>query len=172
MGNEIAQRITRHRRKMRFTQDQMGAHYDVSGPAIFKFEKGYVLPSFQLWLRMAGDMNLDKRAAMMMHIREKLPQEYRMYANWQDFVKEDGATGSDREDFTVHQDGEELRQAVMHNQWLPLGLVEFATTEENWQLYKPTGEEVNILRDFFTPLGEGGGRDFCDALRLVREFQK
>jgi hypothetical protein len=148
----------------------LGSTYSVSGPAIFKFEKGYVVPSLQLWLRMSKDMGIDTRTAVLMHIQEKLPQEYRPHLGFESLLAEAGPGMSEYEDFTKYRTVTALRKAVVDNLWLPSGLVEFARSEELWGLYKPTGKEVNALRDAFSPLGEGVARGFCDALRLFREF--
>ena len=37
-------------------------------------------------------------------------------------------------------------------------------------VYRPTGHEINLLRDVFGPLGKGSVVQFREALRLVREF--
>ena len=44
MDNRIGKTIERYRKSLGKTQDQLGAMYSVTGPAIFKFEKGYVKP--------------------------------------------------------------------------------------------------------------------------------
>jgi len=161
----------RHRKKLKLTQDELGARYSISGPAVFKFEKGYVVPSLDLWLRLATDMNIDRRAAVLMHVQDKLPEPYKEYANWESLVSEKDARGPEYEDFTRYKQPEQLRQAIIKNQWLPAGLTELAQSLALWVLYRPTGPEINILRDIFTPLGEGAARDFCDGLRLVRELR-
>ncbi|MCX7016792.1 MAG: helix-turn-helix transcriptional regulator [Candidatus Sumerlaeota bacterium] len=170
MGTAIAQRIYRHRKKLKLTQDELGSRYSISGPAVFKFEKGYVVPSLDLWLRLAEDMNIDKKTAVLMHVQDKLPEPYKAYCDWESLAGE-GGKGPEYEDFTRYRKEEDLRQAVAGNQWLPAGLCELAQSKQTWTLYRPTAPEVNILRDIFAPLGEGTLRDFCDALRLVREFR-
>lgn len=40
--------IYKSRKSRKLTQDEFGEIYGVSGPAIFKFEKGYVRPSLKL----------------------------------------------------------------------------------------------------------------------------
>jgi hypothetical protein len=42
--------------------------------------------------------------------------------------------------------------------------------EEIWAIYKPTGHEINILRDAFIRFGKGTKALYREALRLVREF--
>ena len=55
MKNYLGTIIFNSRQDEDLTQDQYGSRYGVSGPAIFKFEKGYVKPSLELWLKMAKD---------------------------------------------------------------------------------------------------------------------
>ena len=56
MKNYLGDIIFEYRKKVNLTQDQYGSKYRVSGPAVFKFEKGYVKPSLELWLKMAAEM--------------------------------------------------------------------------------------------------------------------
>ena len=39
----IGTKITELRKTLGLTQDQFGVRYGVSGPAVFKFEKGFVI---------------------------------------------------------------------------------------------------------------------------------
>lgn len=171
MPSVIGQRILRHRKRLKLTQDELGSRYSISGPAVFKFEKGYVVPSLELWLRMAKDMNITERSAVLMHTQEKLPEPYRSMVGFDGILAEESVNASDGEDFRRMKDDRSLRKAIVSNNWLPAGLIEFARREDLWVLYAPTGEEVNVLRDSFGLLGEGTARDFCDALRLLREFR-
>ena len=76
MDNVFGEAIHRHRTDMGLTQDQFGARYEVTGPAIFKFEKGYVKPSLELWLRMAKDCEIPEKRAVLLWIKSRLPEEY------------------------------------------------------------------------------------------------
>jgi len=77
MSKSLGEIIQDHRFKLRMTQDQFGSKYAVSGPAIFKFEKGYVHPSLTLWLRISEDIGFPERKAVLMHVQSKLPDEFR-----------------------------------------------------------------------------------------------
>ncbi len=111
MAGVIAQRILRHRKKLKVTQDQLGADYNVSGPAVFKFEKGYVVPSLRLWLRLADDMNIDRRTAVLMYVQDRLPEQYKNYARWDSMVAEGGLKGPEYEDFAV-EDRDKLKAII------------------------------------------------------------
>lgn len=171
MTGLIAQHIFRHRKKLRMTQDEMAQQYRISGPGVFKFEKGYVTPSLRLWLRMAEDMGIPTRTAVLMHVHDKLPEEHRQTAGIAAMLAGQTDAGPGQVNFRKYRKREELRAAVTNNQWLPAGLRELAVSDGLWALYRPTGQEINALRDAFGPLGEGTARDFCDGLRLIREFQ-
>ncbi len=64
-----------------------------------------------------------------------------------------------------------LREAMLKDKWLPSGLSDLGKSNSLWAMYKPSGVEIDLLRDIFSKLGEGTARDFCDGLRLVREFR-
>ena len=170
MAKLIAPRLLRHRKKAKITQDQFGQKYKISGPAVFKFEKGYVTPSLELWLKMAKDMGIPVKTAVLMHVHDKLPEEQKQLTGIAAMIDEEGESLLGKDNFKKLKKAE-LREAVANHQWLPDGLREFAASHELWTMYSPSGEEVNQLRDFFGPLGEGKARDFCDGLRLIREFR-
>ena len=71
------------RSNLALTQDEFGARYEVSGPAIFKFEKGYARPSLDLWMRISVDANLSQRRAVLLWLKSKLPEKYQEYVELQ-----------------------------------------------------------------------------------------
>ncbi|MBN1476460.1 helix-turn-helix transcriptional regulator [Candidatus Sumerlaeota bacterium] len=73
----LAQFIQLHRTEAGLTQDAFGALYGVSGPAIFKFERGYVNPSLDLWLSISKDCGVPRDAAVLLWVQAKLPPEHR-----------------------------------------------------------------------------------------------
>jgi DNA-binding XRE family transcriptional regulator len=72
----LAQFIQIHRKEEALTQDAFGARYGVSGPAIFKFERGYVNPSLDLWLSISKDCGVPRDAAVLLWAQAKLPSEH------------------------------------------------------------------------------------------------
>ena len=80
-GKTLADTVYESRLAMGLTQAELGRRYDVTGPAIFKFEKGFVRPSLKLWLRIAQDADLTERRAVLMWIQTKVPQEYQQYVD-------------------------------------------------------------------------------------------
>lgn len=176
MKNLLGDVIYQSRLDQDLTQDQYGAKYNVSGPAIFKFEKGYVRPSLELWLRMASDAGITERRSVLLWLKSKLPDQYQDYIELQSAVaaetekdykskKKDGKI-----DFSKYEGREAIRAAVAKDKDLPKGIRELLDDDELWSLYKPTGHEINMMRDIFGPLGKGSRTAYREALRLIREF--
>jgi DNA-binding XRE family transcriptional regulator len=176
MKNYLGDIVYRSRLAGDLTQDEYGARYSVSGPAIFKFEKGYVRPSLELWLQMAKDAEISERRAVLLWLKSKLPNQYQEYVELQAAAvaekeaeyakgKKKGGVNYSKFDNRV-----EMRKAASGDGTLPKGIQELLNDDELWALYKPTGHEVNLLRDMFGPLGRGSKAAYREALRLVREF--
>lgn len=175
MKNYLGEIIYNSRQKENLTQDQYGARYSVSGPAIFKFEKGYVKPSLELWLKMAADAGLSERRSVLLWVKSKLPDEYQEYIELQsaavaeseaEYAKKKGK----KPDYSKFETREQMRDQTDKDKSIPKGLKDLLEDDELWALYKPTGHEINLMRDMFGPLGRGSKTAFREALRLVREF--
>lgn len=176
MKNYLGDIIYQARLEQDLTQDQYGTKYSVSGPAIFKFEKGYVRPSLQLWLRMAIDAGLSERRAVLLWLKSKLPENYQDYIELQSAAVAESESDykskkkSGRVDYSKYEGRDAIRDASSKDKTLPKGLRELLDDPELWALFKPTGHEINMLRDIFGPLGRGTKSAYREALRLVREF--
>jgi DNA-binding XRE family transcriptional regulator len=174
MENLIGNEIYKNRVEERLTQDQFGAKYGVSGPAIFKFEKGYVKPSFDLWIKMAKNFGLPEKRAVLMWLRSRLPDEYKDIIDVAgQKVAEEGmqyVPPPKGPDYAIHKDRKELRKAVLRDQNLPKGLKALVKDDEIWAVYKPSGAEINFLRDTFGTLGKGTKAHYREALRLLRDI--
>ncbi len=176
MKNYLGDILYQSRLEQDLTQDQYGSKYNISGPAVFKFEKGYVRPSLELWLRMASDAGITERRAVLLWLKAKLPE------NLQDYVELQGAAVAEAEkeykgkkkdgkiDYSRFESRDQIRDASHKDKSLPRGLRELLNDNELWALFKPTGHEVNMLRDIFAPLGRGSRDSFREALRLIRVF--
>jgi len=175
MKNDLGDIIYASRQKNNLTQDQYGSKYNVSGPAIFKFEKGYVRPSLDLWLKMAADAEIAQRRAVLLWVRSKLPEPF------QEFIELQAVTAGEAEvanvkkkgkkpDYSKFENRQQMREVLSKDKSLPKGLRELLEDDALWTMYKPTGSEINMLRDIFGPLGRGTKTDFREAMRLIREF--
>ena len=176
MKNYLGEIIYQSRVESDLTQDQYGSKYNVSGPAIFKFEKGYVRPSLELWLRMASDAGISERRAVLLWLKSKLPEPYQDYIELQSAAVAEsekeykGKKKGGKTDYSKFEGRESIREATEKDKALPKGLRELLDDDELWALYKPTGHEVNMLRDIFGPLGRGKRDAYREALRLIRQF--
>ena len=81
MDKTLGQYLAEHRYNLRMTQDAFGAKYGISGPAVFKFEKGYVHLRLALWFRISQAMGMPERKAVLMHVRYTLPSEFHSLFN-------------------------------------------------------------------------------------------
>lgn len=170
--NDIGALIAKSRSQFGLTQDQFGRKYNVSGPAIFKFEKGYVKPSLDLWLQIAKDMKLAEHTAVLMWVRAKLPRKYQNFISLDEpAVKEATATyAKGKSKLARTNDSNEAREIVLNDRNAPKGLKRLLKDEDLWGLYKPQAHEIQLLASVFAELGEGSKSSFREALRLVREF--
>jgi DNA-binding XRE family transcriptional regulator len=167
--NFLGEVLYRARIEQDMTQDEFGAKYGVTGPAVFKFEKGYVRPSLKLWLAMAEDAGLLERRAVLLWIKSRLPQSYRHYVDF--LLTPSGKTKKGKAtDYALYETREKMRAAARKDTKLPKGLRDLVGDKDVWEQYKPTGHEINLMRDLFGPLGKGGKAAYCEALRLIREF--
>ena len=174
MENILGEQIYENRTSQGLTQDQFGAKYHVTGPAIFKFEKGYVKPSLDLWLKMAKNFEIPETRAVLMWVKSRLPEEYQDLIKIQDdpLVIKGQKLGkiAKKKDYSKFNDRNEMRRALSRDTKLPKELKKFLKNNEVWSIYKPTGREINILRDKIAELGKGSMEAYREALRVIRMF--
>jgi transcriptional regulator with XRE-family HTH domain len=175
MDAEIGNLIAKSRSALGLTQEQFGRRYSVSGPAVFKFEKAYVKPSLDLWLRMVKDIEITEEEAVLMWVRAKLPKKYRAFLSGPTATKaKEAAKAYGTKKAAVKRaanvDIKTARKQVLADSGTPQGLRLLLEDEALMKLYKPTGPEVFALRDIFGPLGAGTKSSYRQALRLVREL--
>lgn len=164
---EIGEYIAKSRVDMALTQDQFGKKYSVSGPAIFKFEKSYVKPSLDLWLKMAKDIKLKEAEAVLMWVRAKLPSKF------QAFVSLEPATAKETKKAGKAKKApspDVVRTEVLANRATAKGLKTLLKDDDLWALYQPTSAEIRVLADVFGSLGAGTKSSFRQALQLIRTF--
>ena len=175
MENLLGKEIYANRVAQGLTQDQFGVKYRITGPAVFKFEKGYVKPSLELWMRLAKDFEIPETRAVLMWIRSRLPEEYQHLVQIKDepFLLEEQAeyAPSRKKDYAKFTNREEMKKAVLKDVKIPKELKNFLKSDEVWLIYKPTGTEINLLRDRFGDLGPGNVDAWREALRVIRMFK-
>ncbi|MBN1515352.1 helix-turn-helix transcriptional regulator [Candidatus Sumerlaeota bacterium] len=177
MDNLLGKRIQELRKRMAMTQDQFGTKYGVSGPAIFKFEKNYVKPSLELWMRMSEDCGMSERQAVLLWVKAKLPERYHEYIDLQG--ADELAVGETSSKYAVLEgvpeytqvtDRELLRKMLKSDDSLPLGIRELVADDEFWVVFKPTGAEIYGVVQKFGMFHNGSKALFSEALRLMRNF--
>jgi DNA-binding XRE family transcriptional regulator len=72
----ISEVVSEIRVKTNLTQDDFGKLFGVSGPAIYKIEKGKMVPSFHLWLSICEAGNISKPFAVRLWAIAQVPLEY------------------------------------------------------------------------------------------------
>jgi DNA-binding XRE family transcriptional regulator len=177
MANFLGKRIFELRSKLHLTQDQFGAKYGVSGPAIFKFEKNYVKPSLALWLKIARDCGLEERQAVLLWVKAKLPDQYHDFIEVLPTTEEGIAEQAIRYgqmegkvDYMRVVDREQLRQAILNDEDIPSGLREIVLDEDFWVVFRPTGPEIHATIQKFGMYRTGKREYFGESLRLIRNF--
>lgn len=173
MQNILGARIAESRKRLSLTQDQFGARYNVSGPAIFKFERGYVKPSLDLWLKMARDCDIPEKKAVLLWVKAKLPQEYQSFIDLSAAAVSEAPAVYAKEgqpNYSRIADQRDLRQRLLADAALPEAMKAMFKDDEFWALYRPTGQEIQLLIERFGNYAEAKETLFRDAIRLVREF--
>lgn len=175
MQSSIGAIVFKHRRELNLTQDAYGGRYGVSGPAIFKFEKGFVRPSLALWMRIADDARLPRPWAVRVWLRESLPSRYRDYVElhgaWNTEAKTRGTKpASSRPDYAAGADRGQLLHLAAGDAAFPSALLDFLRDDDLWALYHPTGPEIRQLLEIFAPLGNGSKDLYRQALIALRLF--
>jgi len=171
VGNIVA----KSRRTKKLTQDEFGKLYSVSGPAIFKFEKGYVRPSLELWLRMAADSNISERSAVLLWLKATLPPKYQDIVELQaPSTRSSGAKSKapvrKAANYTKCKSRDDLLKKADTDVNFPVALKEFIQDDELWALYSPDGAEINRLLATFAPLGAASKELYREAIAALRMF--
>lgn len=167
--------IYKSRKSRKLTQDEFGEIYGVSGPAIFKFEKGYVRPSLKLWLKIAADLETPERWAVLVWLKSSLPEKYKDFVElkWSE-AQEVGTAARPKTkrhaDYRKCKTRDSMIEAARGDASTPAALLEFLEDDEMWALYKPSGKEVNGLIDNFANLGRGSKPLYRQALGVLRGF--
>lgn len=131
------------------TQDEFGSRHNISGPAVFKFEKGYVRPSLALWQSMAGDNDITEERAVLMWAREKVPPEYRHLIDVQ---------------IAPFLNGKKKKAGAE-----PAYIQRWRKTDEFHQLM-PSSGEVATIRNVFDKIGPGETPDLTNLLLTIRRL--
>lgn len=141
----IGTRIMAFRMESKLTQADLADRYEISGPAVFKFEKGFVTPSLKLWLKMAEDMDIPEKEAVRMWVKEKLPPKMQKLVREQPPLDPE-VLKAELEKLATEPDGcDKLRELIMSHPDITPSLKSFAGEKEMWSILKPSAKEVLFL---------------------------
>ena len=105
-------------------------------------------------------------------LSKKQKKTYAQFEKWWESAGIKPVKG--KSEFVVHDSVEKVAGTVdllaKKDKKLPKALRDLLSDDKVWSLYKPTGHEINLLRELFPPLGKGSKAGYREALRLVREF--
>jgi hypothetical protein len=73
-------------------------------------------------------------------------------------------------DYSNLAEREEIIALAADDETLPDGLRTLIVDDEFWNAYKPTGAEINRLREMFETLGHGSATAYCAALYWIRKY--
>jgi DNA-binding XRE family transcriptional regulator len=145
--------------------------YKVSGPAIFKVEKGYVTPSLKLWRVIAADMGIAEKEAVLMWVRQKLPSRYHFLIRGTPLLDIESL----RKELEAKAHGpnalKAMRDTILNNPDITSALKKFVAKNDMWNIFKPTAKELVFLveLDRLSPLISL--RQFREAMIAAREIQ-
>lgn len=167
----LGSRIMSYRKARKLTQADLAERYSVSGPAIFKFEKGFVTPSLKLWQKIASNIGIPEKEAVLIWVREKLPP------NMKNLIAE--ATCLDLEGLSKEltaiskepQGTKKMRDSILDNAELSPALKKFVGNNEMWDTLKPTCKEVLFLINLTQSITLYEVEQFRDAMMVGREIQ-
>lgn len=167
----LAARLMNYRKQNHLTQSDLAVRYGVSGPAIFKFEKGFVLPSLRLWQKMAGDMDIPEKEAVLMWIREKVPT--RLGTHLKIVSGLDIATLTDNLNAIPEgADAYRKRGALLQeNPEVSPSLKRFVSEQRMWDIFKPSMGEIIFLVEMDQHIHGMKATQFRDLLLVARAIQ-
>ncbi|HBF33309.1 TPA: hypothetical protein DDW35_01970 [Candidatus Sumerlaeota bacterium] len=167
----LAARLMSFRKKNHLTQADLAVRYGVSGPAIFKFEKGFVLPSLRLWQKMAADMDIPDKEAVLMWIKEKVPA--RLNAHLKIGCGLD--TGALIDQISALADSADAYQKrgalIMDNPDVSPSLKRFISDSKMWDIFKPCLDEIIFLVEIDQQMHRLNVNQFRDVLIVGRSIR-
>ena len=170
-ASSLGSRIMKYRKARKLTQADLAERYKVSGPAIFKFEKGFVTPSLRLWQQIAADIGIAEKEAVLLWVKEKLPTRFHGIVT-EAPVLDVPALKEELEQVGKDRDSQrKLRDTVLKNPEISPSLKKFVSQNDVWNIMKPTHEEVIFLIELDKAFPLLTVEQFRDALLVGREIQ-
>ncbi len=167
----LGSRIMNYRKARKLTQADLAERYNVSGPAIFKFEKGFVTPSLKLWQKIAANIGIPEKEAVLIWVREKLPPQMKNLISEAQML-DVGEVEKDLKAAAAEPQGrKKMREFLLDNAELSPALKKFVGNNEMWDTLKPTCEELMFLVELTRKVTLFSVNQFRDAMMVVRNIQ-
>jgi DNA-binding XRE family transcriptional regulator len=170
-NSNIGNRMIEFRKTHGLTQADLAVRYHVSGPAIFKFEKGFVTPSLKLWQTIAADMGISEKEAVLMWVKEKLPSRHHSLIETVPELDVDTLRDELVEKSKESDPSKSIRDAVMGNPEVSPSLKKFVSDKEAWEIFHPTSTEIVFLAELDKVYPLISVRQFREAMLVAREIQ-
>jgi transcriptional regulator with XRE-family HTH domain len=167
----IGSRIIRYRVAYNLTQADLADRYKVSGPAIFKFEKGFVTPSLGLWMKIAKDIGIPEGEAVLLWIQEKLPQKKKCFVPDYCGLDLDAFLEELRSLSKKPNAQDAMRKAILGNADVSPSLKRFVADNTIWDTLKPTCVEVECLVRLSLEYPLITVEQYLDAIMIGRSIQ-
>jgi DNA-binding XRE family transcriptional regulator len=159
------------RKAKNFTQADLADMYNVSGPAIFKFEKGFVTPSLNLWIKISSSIGIPEKEAVLIWIKEKLPPKMQHVVSEAPSLDAD-AFGQELAGLSKKADAlAKMREAILGNYNLSPGLKRFIAKNDIWDTLKPTCLELQFLVKLSLESPLISAEQYLDAIMIGRSIQ-
>ncbi len=167
----LGARIMDFRKSGKLTQSDLAERYHVSGPAIFKFEKGFVTPSLKLWEVIANDIGIPEREAVLLWVKEKLPNKMHNLIRISSSL-DIKALALELDVIGKGKDSQKkLRQAILQNYEIAPALKKFVAQAEMWKVFKPTAKELKFLIEVDQVLPNLSITQYRDLMLVAREIE-
>ena len=166
--SNLGARIMKFRKSHNLTQADLAERYKVSGPAIFKFEKGFVTPSLKLWQVIASDMGIPEKEAVLIWVKEKLPARFHSLVRSKPSFD---VTTLRKELESKGKDQKEMRETILGNPEISPSLKKFVGNNEMWSIFKPTSKELLFLVDLDKTFPLISLLQFREAMIVARQIQ-
>lgn len=163
--------MMRFRKTNKLTQADLAERYDISGPAVFKFEKGFVTPSLRLWQKIAADMDIPEKEAVLIWVKEKLPEK--LHPHLRITAKLDAESLlQDLEAASKKPDpSEQMRNVILENPDIAPSLKAFVSDKAMWKILRPSLKEVAFLVQVDQQLPRLKVSQFRDLMVVARAIQ-
>lgn len=169
-NGSLGSRIFKFRKGNKLTQMDLAERYKVSGPAIFKFEKGFVTPSLKLWLIIAADMGIPEKEAVLLWIKEKVPKKFHFLIQTNQNLDVSALEKELKEASKQDDSLRIMREVILNNPEISPSLKKFVGNKEMWGIFKPNCDELTFLIELDNNYPRITLAQFREAMIVARQI--